>query len=91
MIIPGSKKPIGIIISKMHKDAKMSEGGEVKNEVEANVRDNALHSHAEDIMSSIHNKSPGDLVRAMKNFLEEHGLHQEQDEDDSSSEATPSK
>lgn len=89
MIIPGKKKAFGIMISKMHKDGKMDEGPAMKNEVELDVKDSALHSHAEDMISAFHNKSPSELVSAMKNFLEEHGLHQENEDD--SSEATPSK
>lgn len=84
------KKMAGIMLAKLHDDQHMSDGGAVKNEVEQDVKDSALHSHAEDIMSAIHNKSPQEFVSAMKNFLEEHELHEDQEEE-APSEATPSK
>lgn len=78
-MIPDRKKAVGLIISKMHPDNKMSDGGEVKNEVEMDVKDSALHEHAKDIFSAIHNKSPHEFVQAMKNFMEEHQLHQDKE------------
>lgn len=84
MIIPSKKKAVSVIISKMRPDGSMNEGGEVKNEVEADVKDSALHSHAEDMISAIHNKSPSDLMHAMRNFLSEHELHEEKSEEDPS-------
>ena len=90
MIMPGSKKPTGLIVATMNKNAHMSEGGEVKNEVALDVKDSALQSHAQDMITAMHNKSPSELVSAMKNFLEEHDLHEEQEEGEPS-EAVPSK
>lgn len=75
------KKAVGIILSRMNPEGKMAEGGVVKNEAGIDPQDAALHAHASDMMSAIHNKSPGDLVRAMKNFMEEHQLHEDKDDE----------
>lgn len=82
MMIPDKKKAMGVILSRYKPDGTMSEGGEVKNEVEMDVKNSALHSHAADMITAIHNKSPSEFVSAMNNFLEEHQLHQDEPESD---------
>lgn len=83
-MIPDRKKAVGVIISRMKPDGAMHEGGEVKNEEQVDPNMEAFHSHAQSIMSAIHNKSPGEFVSAMKNFLAEHEAHQDKDEQEPS-------
>jgi len=78
MIIPGSKKPIGVIISSMHKDGNMSDGiTPIKNEEEIDANKEALKSHAADMIEAIHSKSAHDLMKALYSFLEEWQMHEE--------------
>ncbi len=78
MIPLDKKKAVGIILAK-HKDGGMAHGGVVNNEQQIDPNMEAFHSHAQSIMSAIHNKSPAELVSAMRNFLDEHEMHQDQD------------
>lgn len=79
MIIPDRKKAIGVILSKMKPDGSQVEGGEMKNEEHIDEHEQALHSHAEDILSALHNKSAADLAKALNNFLEEHDMHEQEE------------
>lgn len=84
MIIPDKKKAVGVILSKYKPDGTYADGGEVKNEEQVMPDMEAFHSHAESIMSAIHNKSPGEFVTAMRNFLSEHELHEDQEQEEPS-------
>lgn len=79
MILPEKKKAVGIILAKYKPDGSMAHGGVVNNEEQVDPNMEAFHSHAQSIMSAINNKSPAELVSAMKNFIEEHQMHQDKD------------
>lgn len=80
MIIPEKKKAVGIIMAKYKPDGTYADGGEVKNEEQIMPDMAPFHAHAQSIMSAIHNKSPGEFVTAMRNFLDAHELHEDEPE-----------
>ena len=92
MIIPEKKKAAGIIVSKYHPDGSFSEGGQVKQSPQDSDMSEHLQaksSHADSMINAMHNKDPHALVEAMDNFLREHQLHQ--DKEDEPSDYSPKK
>ena len=84
MIIPNKKKAIGVILANYKPDGSMSHGGDVMPEPEAehdevNVQQEALKSHAADMIEAMHNKSAHDLMEALYAFLEQREIHEEQE------------
>lgn len=84
MIIPERKKAAGVILSKYKPDGSYADGGTVKSEEQVMPDMAAFHAHAESILSAVHNKSPGELVQAMKNFLAEHEAHSDKEDEEPS-------
>lgn len=72
------KKAASIILSKHGKDA------EVKPEAAVDHAFDGLHAAAEDIISAIQNKSPQDMHKALRSFIELHGQEEPSDKPDGS-------
>lgn len=70
MIFPNPKKAAVMILSKMDKDGGPDKMQEVKSESEVQPDMEGLKSAAEDIMQAISDKSPHDLMMALKSFCE---------------------
>ena len=69
MIFPDPKKAATMILSKFDKDGN-GKDMEVKSEAPIGDMDEGLKSAAEDIMMAINDKSPMDLMKALKSFCD---------------------
>jgi DNA phosphorothioation-dependent restriction protein DptG len=78
MIIPGGRKTVSVILSKM-KPNGTEQMGETRPEEEMNGSDGSLKAIADDIMMAFQSKSSHDLMTALKAFMKE---IQNQDLDD---------
>lgn len=69
MIIPGGRKTVSVILSKMKPNGS-EQMGEMKPE-ESMGEDGSLKTIADDIMMAFQNKSSHDLMTALKAFMKE--------------------
>lgn len=80
MIIPERKRAVTAILSKM-KPEKLSMGGEVGKQPAPDME--AKHAHMQRMIESIKNEDHVGAVEHMNNFLEEHQLHQQKEDEPS--------
>lgn len=70
MIIGDDKKKLAtIILSKMRPDGS-ADSQDVKPEKQMDEKNEGLHAACEDILQAINDKSPGDLLVALKAFFD---------------------
>lgn len=81
MIIPEKKKAVSVILSKFKPDgSERTPDIEVKPEEEINEHDESLKAIAEDIMSAVESKSAHDLLVALRAFISECSMHEDDEE-----------
>lgn len=76
MIIPDQKKLAMIVLSKRGQNGE-EKSQSVKPEEEMDDQDGALKAISEDMLQAFNDKSPHDLMQAMKAFLSEYDLQEE--------------
>lgn len=69
MIFPDPKKSATMILSKLSANGGPDKMQDVKKEVELDPAMDGLKSAAEDIMQAFSDKSPHDLMQALKSFV----------------------
>jgi len=70
MFFDDKKKMAGNILAKLREPDKHVEG--MKPEAEVDHAFAGLHAAAEEMIGAIHNKSPHDLHKALRSFLDQH-------------------
>lgn len=71
MMFDDKKKAANVILSRMKKDGSESHS-EMKPEAQVDHAFQGLHAAAEDMINAIHSKSPDDLHKSLRSFLEQH-------------------
>ncbi len=72
MIFPNAKKAASIIVSKMDDKGESTGGAPVKPEFQIDDSLTGLHSAREDMMAAIKEGSPGNYMKAMRSFIDQH-------------------